>query len=140
MKYCSKRKSILLIDHQAYWRELFTQALQDAGFNVSTLATYNQVPLQDYLEDENPDLVVLGCTRIRDEELRLIELILNRKRHLLVLCASLSWQIMRSLFRLGVTDIVDKPDDHDRLVKTVNKALVSITPRNGYQAVERASV
>src|SRR2546422_104330 len=109
MKYCSKRKRILLIDHQAYWRELFTQALQDAGFNVSTLATYNQVPLQDYLEDENPDLVVLGCTRIRDEELRLIEHVLDRKRHLLVLCASLSWQIMRSLFRLGVTDIVDKP-------------------------------
>src|SRR5215467_4701431 len=109
MKYRSKRKHILLIDHQSYWRELSTQALRNVGFYVCTLATYSQAPLQDFLKSENPDLVVLGCTRIGDEEQRLIEQVLDRKQHLLVLCASLSLQIMRSLFLLGVDDIVDKP-------------------------------
>ena len=138
--YGSKRRCILLIDHQSYWRELSTQALQAVGFCVRTLATYNQVPLQAYLKGENPDLVVLGCTRIGNEEQRLIEQVLDRKQHLLVLSASLTLQIMRSLFLLGVDDIVDKPYDPQYLVKIVNRVLASIAPRNSYQAVERASV
>jgi DNA-binding NtrC family response regulator len=140
MTYYPERKYILLIDHQAYWREFSKQALYNAGFCVRTLATYNRVPLLACLKGGNPDLVVLGCTRIGDEEQYLIAQILERKQHLLVVCASLSWQIMRSLFRLGVTDIVDKPYDPGCLVEIVNQALVSTTPRNGYQAVERAGV
>lgn len=136
----AKRKRILLIDHQSYWRELSSRALRDVGFFVSTLATYNQALLEDYLKEENPDLVVFGCTCIRDEEQRLIEQVLKHKQHLLVLCTTLSWHIIRSLFRQGVADIVDKPYDPDSLIKIVNQALASTIPRNGYQAVERARV
>jgi len=140
MKQCSKHKRILIIDHQAYWRELSTQALEDVGFYVRTLATYNQAPLQDCLKGEKLDLVVLGCTRVGDEEQRLIAQVLSRRQHLLVLCVSLSLQIMRSLFLLGVDDIEDKPYNPERLITIVNQALASTIPRNGYQAVERAGI
>ncbi|HKF38424.1 MAG TPA: response regulator [Ktedonobacteraceae bacterium] len=136
----SKRRCILLIDHQSYWRELSRQALQSDGFCVRTLATYNQVALQACLKGKSPDLIVLGCTRVGDEEQRLIEQVLDRQQHLLVLSASLTLQIMRSLFLLGVDDIEDKPYDAKHLVKIVDQVLASIAPRNSYQAVERASV
>src|SRR5260370_6934407 len=107
--YGSKRRCILLIDHQSYWRDLSQQALQSVGFCVRTLATYNQVPLQACLKGENPDLVVLGCTRIGDEEQRLIEQVLDRKQHLLMLSASLTSQIIRSLFLLALSHIQVNP-------------------------------
>ncbi len=84
------------------------------------------------------DLVVLGCTHIGEEEQRLIQLVLDRKQHLMVLSTSLSLKIMRSLFLLGVDDIIDKPYNPDSLVRLVNDVLASAEPRNSYQAVERA--
>ncbi|MFL5666795.1 MAG: hypothetical protein ACJ8BW_36420 [Ktedonobacteraceae bacterium] len=139
MNFSSQGKRILLIDHQSYWRELSRKALQSVGFYVHTLATYNQRPLQEWIKDEKLDLIVLGCARIGDEERRLIELVLDHKQHLLVLPASLPWRIMRALFLLGVDDIVDKTYNPEDLVQLVDEVLASTAPRNGYQAVERAS-
>ncbi len=114
--------------------------MKNYGSKRRCILLINQAPLQACLKGENPDLVVLGCTRIGDEEQRLIEQVLDRKQHLLVLSASLSLQIMRSLFLLGVDDIEDKPYDPKYLVKIVDQVLASIAPRNSYQIVERASV
>jgi DNA-binding NarL/FixJ family response regulator len=139
MKYYSQHKRILLIDHQSYWREFSRQALQSVGLYVHTLSTYNQRPLQKWLKDEKPDLIVLGCARIGDEERRLIQLLLDHRQHLLVLSASLSLRIIRALFLMGVDDIVDKTYDADYLVQLVDEVLARAVPRNSYQAVERAS-
>ena len=133
-------KRILLIDHQYYWREISAHALKSVGFIVCTLDTYNYLLPQDCLKGEDPDLVVLGCVRIGGEEQRLIAQILARKHHLLVLCDSLSWQVMRSLFLQGVDDIEDKPYDPAYMVYIVNQALESTVSRNSYQAVERNGV
>src|SRR5205823_6443619 len=131
------KKRILLIDHQPYWREISTSALRREGFTVGTLDTYNYLPSQESVEGKKPDLVVLGCHHIEAEEQKLIDEVLSHKYHLVVLCTSLSWQIMRTLFLRGVDDIVDKPYNPAKLVKIVNEALESTPPRNRYQAVER---
>jgi DNA-binding NtrC family response regulator len=118
---CNKR--ILLIDRQPYWREISTKGLQRAGFSVGTLDTYTYQPPQLCLEDGDPDLVVLGCTRIQAEEQQLIDKVLAQRHHLLVLCTSLSWQTMRVLFRQGVADILEKPYNPAKLVNIVSQVL-----------------
>ena len=136
--YTSKR--ILLIDRQLHWREVFAHALKSAGFIVCTLDTYNYILPEDCLKGENPDLVVLDCVRIRPEEERLITQVLAHKHHLLVLCASLPWQVMRSLFLQGVDDIVDKPYDPADVVNFVNQTLESTVTDNSYQALESTGI
>jgi len=133
-------KHILLIDQQPFWREVSFQALRSAGFLISILDTYNYLPSRDFLNEDNPDLVVLGCVQIGPEEQRLISQLLALKQHLLVVSASLSWQMMRTLFLQGVDDIVNKPDEPASLVKIVNQTIESTVPHNSYQAVERYGV
>ncbi len=136
MKSDSSKKHILLIDHQPYWREISTNALRGAGFTVDMLGTYHDLPSQECREGEKPELVVLGCTRIGTEEQRLIDEVLHQKHHLLVLCTSLSWQTMRTLFLKGVDDILDKPYNPTKLVKIVNEALENTPLLKGYQTAE----
>ena len=140
MRASLKSKCILLIIDQPSWRETARAELKSAGFVVCTLDSDNQVLLDDCLRDNNPDLIVLGCTFVGSKEQRLIARVLALKYHLLVLCASLSRQVMRKLFIQGVDDIVDKPYDAASLVKVVDQVMVSTVPRNSYQAVERYGV
>ena len=140
MKPDSHNKHILLIDHQPYWREISTNALQKFGFAVDTHDTHNYLSSPKFEEDKNPDLIVLGCTHIGTEEQQLIDDVLNRKHHLLVMCTSLPWQTMRDLFLKGVDDILDKPYNPAKLVEIVNEALEITPPRNQYQAVERSGI
>ncbi len=140
MKPSTKGKFILLIDHQAHAREIATSALRLAGFVVCILDTYNYVTLQDCFQAMHPDLVVLSCTHIGSQEQQLITHVLADKYHLLILCVSLPWQVMHSLFLQGVDDVVDKPYEAASLVKIVNQTIDSTVPHNSYQAVERYGV
>ena len=80
-----------------------------AGFSADALDNYNNSSLRSRIKGEDPDLIILGCVRVGPEEQELIAQILHNKHHLLVLCAYLPEHIMRSLFLLGVDDVVDKP-------------------------------
>jgi DNA-binding NtrC family response regulator len=133
-------KRILLIDRQLYWREAFAHALRTAGFTVCALDTYTDVLPPDCLKGEEPDLVVLGCVRIRPEEQLVISQILARKHHLLVLSVTLPWHVMRSLFLQGVDDIVDKPHNPATVVDFVNQVLESTVTFNSFRTVERNGI
>ena len=101
MKPYYTSKYIVLIDHQPYWREVSTKALRSSGFVVDTLDSYDFLPAQECQEHENPDLVVLGCSSIRQEEQKLIDDVLARDHHLLVFCTFLSCETTRNLFLQG---------------------------------------
>jgi len=116
-------KRIVLIDLHRYWRETLAHALYSAGFNVCTLDSYHYFLRRECLGDEEPDLVVLSCVRVRREEEQVIAQILSCKHHLLVLGVSLPWQVMRSLFLLGVDDIVEKPSESAAVIHLVNDVL-----------------
>jgi len=137
MKTYLTSKRIVLIDHQPYWREISTNALRLSGFVVDTRDTYNYSPEPEWDESENPDLVVLGCSHIKAEEEKLIDDVLAHKKHLVVLCTSLSWRTMRDLFLKGVHDVVDKPYNTANLVEIVSQALESTPRSKRYQAPER---
>ena len=137
MKSESVNKRILLIDNQPYWREISTNALREAGFTVDMLETYHDLASQECVDEEKPELVLLGCKRIGTEEQQLIDEVLNQKQHLLVLCTSLSWLTMRTLFLKGVDDILDKPYNPAKLVNIVRETLENIF---GYQTLERNGI
>lgn len=118
-----KKKHLLLIDHHPYWREISTNILRKNGFLVNTLDTHEYTSSCTTLEGDDPDLVLLGCPRIRSEEEQVINDLLTNRRRLLILCTSLSWDTMRHLFLKGVEDIVDKPYNPIHLVKIVNQTL-----------------
>lgn len=110
-------QSILVIDHQAYWRSLAEETLHSAGYVVATTAIYDEALQQDFA------LILLGCNGVQVEECSLIARLLSRKQHIVVLATSLSAHTMRTLFIRGVEDVGDKTYDPLDLVKIVALAL-----------------
>jgi len=118
---------IVVIDHQAYWLGLSATALTDEGFSIYVHSRYDYPP-PEIADGEKPDLVILGCPAIREEEQKLIESVLAQDHHLLVLCTSLSMRTMRSLFLGGASDVADKTFDPNRLVAVIKETLRRVKP------------
>ena len=94
---------------------------------MRALGSYDYTPETAYFSESRPDLIILGCPRIKFEERELIDKVLADHGHLIVLCASLPWGDMRALFLAGADDVVDdKPYDPARLVSIVEDALASM--------------
>lgn len=123
MNHAAKTRHVLIIDRQHSWRDKAASALENNGYSVRVLGSYDYTPENAYFGDKPPDLTILGCSRIKHEERELINKVLADHRHLVVLCASLPWSDMRSLFLAGADDVVDdKPYDSTRLVNIVEEA------------------
>jgi DNA-binding NtrC family response regulator len=135
-----ERKWILIIDRQDYWRELSVRAFREIGHSIRALDNYEYPPRDGHFRDEVPDLVILGCASIGPEEQELIGHILEHKHHLLVLCTSLPWRVMRALFIAGADDVADKPYDPARLINIVEPMLESTLPSDSYRAAKQDSV
>jgi DNA-binding response OmpR family regulator len=117
-----EKKRILLVDQNVDWLEFAAESLAAKGYFVlPPLSQYDKFPDSAYFDGNPHDLVILGCARIRQPELDLIQKVKNSKQLLLVLCAFLSWDDRRSLFRKNV-DVADKPFDIDGLVAAVEDA------------------
>lgn len=129
MSDAARGKHVLIIDRQPLWRDRAAVALDGRGFLVRALADYNYTRETAYFKDTPPDLVLLGCSSIKHEERELINKVLEDRRHLIVLCASLPWNDMRAVFLAGADDVDDKPYDSERLVGIVEDAFVEMESR-----------
>jgi DNA-binding NtrC family response regulator len=119
-------KVILIIDRQPFWRDKVAATLTDKGYVVRVMGEY-AYPSPAFM-DPRPDLIILGCSRIKHEERQLINEVLADHRHLVVLCASLPWGDMRALFLAGADDVVDdKPYDADRITRIVEEAFAGMS-------------
>lgn len=128
----SEGRRILIIERQEKWREDAARSLREMGFLVGTLGHYDYNEPAAEIAGRPPDLVILGCARIKHEERELIHKILASELHLLVLCTSLPWGDMRAVFLAGADDVADKPYDPNRLVNIVKNAFESMKPRDSY--------
>ena len=133
-------KFILVIERQEHWRELSVHALEDAGFDVDATDNYDCIAPLIRKHGANPELVVLGCARVRPEEFRLILRLIKRGIHILVLCASLSSEEIRRLFLAKADNVAIKPYERDAIVKLVEQTLHLIASRSSYQAALREGV
>jgi DNA-binding NtrC family response regulator len=121
----SEPQQVLILDRQAFWRDLLASGLEAEGFVVQALNDYNYPLPARGGEPRPPDLVILGCTSVGPDEQNLIQRVLNEKQRLLVLCTTLPWRTMRSLFLAGAEDVADRTYDPDYLVGIVKEALES---------------
>ncbi|HEY1348911.1 MAG TPA: hypothetical protein VGF67_04725 [Ktedonobacteraceae bacterium] len=110
-------KHILVVDHQAYWREMAGRALRSAGYLVTPSATYDGLPRQDYA------LILLGCAVIEERERLFVARLLACKQPVVVLASSLSAHSLRALFIAGVVDAGEKTYDPAELVVLVEHTL-----------------
>lgn len=125
-------KTILIVDQQAYWRRISAKALEEKGFEVKVLSSYDYSPETAYFDHNPPDLVILGCASVKREEREFIQQVLADGPHLLVLCASLPWRDARSVFLAGADDVTDKPYDPEQLVSEVEYVLRSKVVRDSF--------
>lgn len=132
MNCFNANKHILIVDRQEYWRRLSAEALAGQCYSVHALGEYNYSPELIYFDGAAPDLVILGCPRIGDEEREFIEKVLDDKRRLVVLSAMLTWTDMHSLFLAGAEDVTDKPYDPARIVSVVEEAFETVVSRSAY--------
>ena len=134
MKDSDRKRRVLVIDKQDYWRALSEKTLRGVGFDVESRDSYDWEPGEKF------DLVILGCAEIEREEKGLIGSILGSGEHLLVLCTSLPWMMMRSLFLAGADDVTKKPYDPERLTSIVQQVLENINPCDSYRATKQKGI
>jgi DNA-binding NtrC family response regulator len=131
---------LAVVDRHDTWREFAVAALAAADAEARGFDDYSQLRDWDAAAHRDLDLVIFGCARIGQDEIEIIDRILSDRHPLLVLCLSLPWGVMRSLFLSGVNDVVEKTFDPDRLVEIVLEAIRNTTPRDSYEAVEYRGV
>lgn len=124
-------KRILIVDRHEDWRNSSASALRRKGYSVLALSGYDYSAGAAYFDGEPPDLVILGCARIRREEQEFIAKVMADQRHLVVLCTSLPWDDMRSLFLAGASDVADKTPNPDHLVNIVKEVFDNVVTRQG---------
>lgn len=118
-----RQQRILVVDRQAYWRELAAGALHSAGYAVALSATYAEALQQDYA------LVLLGCVSVEADEQLFIARLLACRQQVVVLAAHLSAHSLRALFIGGVTDAGEKTYDPIDLVTLIGQTLQRMRTR-----------
>jgi len=118
-----RRQRILVVDRQAYWRDLAAGALQSAGYAVTSGATYASALQQDYT------LVLLGCASVDGDERLFITRLLACRQPIIVLASYLPAHSLRALFIEGVADAGDKTYDSVELVAIVGQTLHCLRAR-----------
>ncbi len=135
MRFSFKNKRILIIDRQRYWREMAAGTLAEADSQIALLDSYDYQGKADYFPGAVPDLVILGCVRIGQEERELIHRILGDGLHLMIFSTLLPWEEMRHLFHEGADDVTDKTYDQERLISAVDGVL-NARQGDSYQRAE----
>jgi DNA-binding response OmpR family regulator len=136
MRFSFKNKRILIIDRQRYWREMAADTLAEADSQIALLDSYGYQGKADYFPGAAvPDLVILGCVRIGQEERELIHRILGDGLHLMIFSTLLPWEEMRHLFHEGADDVTDKTYDQERLISAVDGVL-NARQGDSYQRAE----
>jgi DNA-binding NtrC family response regulator len=125
----NSRMSVLVVDHQIYWRECAAEALRRKGYQISTTETYEEAMLR-VEEGASWNIVLLGCATVESKEYRLIDYLVARGQPVIVLSTSLSVQKMRNLFLQGVADVTDKTYHQANIIAIVEEAQELITHRD----------
>lgn len=133
----SPNKKILVIDKQDFWLELSVKTLTDAGYSVRAETNYHSLAPIYHKRGTKPDLVIFGCAFIEWEELNLVASLHEEQIALLVLCTSLSWDMMREIYLAGADNVTEKPFSPEKLLSTVDNTFKTISRRERYRLKEK---
>jgi DNA-binding NtrC family response regulator len=124
-----KEKEFLVVDASLDWREFSYCSLNSVGCKVAKYKSYRH--LREKLNDfeKRPDLIIVGCSKPENREVRLIKYLHRKKFRQLILCSFLTWDEMRELFLAGADDVTKKPYDSQALFDTITESLSKIAVR-----------
>lgn len=125
-------KKIWLFDRRDYWRRVYSQVLETAGYTVRSSDRYTYPP-ENCSPGEQPDLAVLACTIVEEEERHLVQRAAVCEDRILILAASLPQQVIRSLFLSGAFDVNVTPSDTCQLVALVTGSLSRFPHPTAYE-------
>ncbi|HQU83460.1 MAG TPA: response regulator [Pyrinomonadaceae bacterium] len=128
----SIKKNVFIVDKQEYWRELSSAALSAAGYKVSVFDSYLKLKENDQNLKNKPDLIIIGCAKTGVEEIELIRLLNHKSIDQLVLCTFLTSDEMRQAFKLGASDVAEKPFTPKNLINIVKESFDGFAIRNKY--------
>ena len=119
-------------EHSRFPKDVYESKMLPRQEQAFTTAHYREEEggNRDLPLEQRPDLIIVGCTQVGQEEQILIEHLLTAQHHLLVVCTFLPRQVMRSLFLQGVDDVTDKPYTSTDLITIVQNVLQSIRAGN----------
>jgi len=123
MNFVAKTPFILLVeDHQKILVNTMLQ-LREEGFAVH--AVDNIVAAQEFLVDQQPDLLILDVRLGADSGIDLIQRLIAQKRFPPTIIISGEASITETVeaLRLGVYDFIEKPFTRERLLQSVRNCL-----------------
>lgn len=137
------QRKIWVIDHHDGWRFFYENTLTDDGYSVRSFKDYDGPKCDISSSCDSPDLVILGCGKIRGEECRLTRQLTGKGYHIVVLATGgISELEGRSMFdpfaRLpkGHEDVTEKPPDTRGLLNIVRRVFRNIRRRSSYRTAE----
>ena len=127
-----KGKCIWVLDRNAYWRNLISNALKKEGATVVSLSKYDVYLRKSKSTQARPDMAILSCLRLQNSELEVLN---QTDLPVLVLAGSFSLGEMREFFRSGFLDIELRPELPDDLINAVSSHLAAMEQKKKYQSV-----
>lgn len=121
-------------DRRDHWRRVYGQAIEAAGYAVWSWDRYTYPP-EGCSPREGPDLAVLSCAIVEEEERHLVQRAAVREDRILVLAVSLPRRVMRSLFLAGAFDVTTTPSDTRQLVALIARSLAKRPRPSSYEAL-----
>ena len=117
-------KKILLVDDTAFMRMLIKGILLKNNFNICGEAVDGLDAVKKYKEFQ-PDLVIMDITMPNMDGLEALRTIKNQYiKAKIIMCSAMGQEFhVREAIKLGATDFIIKPFEHDRVISTVTRAL-----------------
>lgn len=122
--YPFKAANILMVDDEAALAEIFLQALQNVGYQVSSYTDSSQA-LQGFMEKpDHFDILIADINMPQMDGIKLASEILKiRSIPIILYTGFLDHNLQRKAETIGVTHILNKPILPDEMVRAVAKAI-----------------
>lgn len=120
----TSNKNLIIIDKNSSWVDWATEVLTREGYSVNAIPFFDDAIY--VLEEEKVDLVMLGAN-VAKEYIDQITIFTKQKknsiRFLVITPIELDYQVLRSLWKIGVSDIQRKPQNRRQLLEMVSSEL-----------------
>jgi signal transduction histidine kinase len=119
-------KNVLIVDRQNARRGLLVETITGVGFSLHAQDSYDSSPAALHFYGDPPDLVILSCEEIGNEERVFIRQVLTGDCFLMVLCATLPLKDSRFLLLANPYNLERESPDPDSLIELIEEALLSM--------------
>jgi len=118
---------ILIIDDSNFMRKLLKRIIEDSGHIIVGEASDGTEVLQKY-KKLKPDLIFMDITMKNMsgfEALKIIKTVDNKAK--IIMCSAMGQQLMiKNCIYEGALDFIVKPFKKDKIIESINKALLTI--------------